>query len=220
MRASGLVLLSASLLIATTARAGEYAVLTSGARLHAERHEAVEGDKVRLFATGGGFTELPSSLVAHYEAEERVAPPEPVPAPAPLPAVIAPVRPNDPKQLVDEAADRYGLPRKLLHGLVKAESAYQPNAISPKGAIGLMQLMPGTAKLLGADPHDPVQNVDAGARHLRDLLLKYDGGLFRALAAYNAGAGAVQKYGGVPPYRETVVYIQKIVRDSGLGLGN
>jgi soluble lytic murein transglycosylase-like protein len=122
--------------------------------------------------------------------------------------------------LVDEAADRYGLPRQLVHSLVKTESAYQPKAISPKGAIGLMQLMPGTAKLLGVDPHDPVQNVDAGARHLRDLLLKYDGGLYRALAAYNAGAGAVEKYRGVPPYRETVLYIQKIVRASGLGAGN
>ena len=211
MRVAGLVLL-----IAAMARAGEYAVLTSGARLHAERHEALEGGKVRLVAAGGGYTEIAASLVSHYEVEETVAP-APAPAIASAPAVAAPSRTTDPRQLVDEAADRYGLPRQLLHGVVRAESAYQPHAISPKGAIGLMQLMPDTARSLGADPHDPAQNVDAGARHLRDLLIKYDGGLYHALAAYNAGAGAVEKYRGVPPYRETVVYIQRIVRDSGLG---
>ena len=85
-----------------------------------------------------------------------------------------------------------------------AESAFQIDAVSPKGAIGLMQLMPETAQLLGADPHDPAQNVDAGVRYLRDLLNKYDGGLWRALAAYNAGPAAVDKYHWVPPYRETI----------------
>jgi soluble lytic murein transglycosylase-like protein len=199
--------------------AGEFAVLTSGARLHADRHEAVEFGKVRLFNGTGAYTELPASLISHYEVEEPKPQPAAVEVPAPPPTVV-PAPTKDPRQLVDEAADRYGLPRQLVHSLVKTESAYQPKAISPKGAIGLMQLMPGTAKLLGVDPHDPVQNVDAGARHLRDLLLKYDGGLYRALAAYNAGAGAVEKYRGVPPYRETVLYIQKIVRASGLGAGN
>jgi soluble lytic murein transglycosylase-like protein len=215
MRVVGLVLLFAGL-----APAAEYAVLTTGARLRAERHESVDGDKVRLIAAGGGYTEIAASLVAHFEVEEATAAPA---APAPTP--VAPATPpaaaaTDPRQLVDEAADRYGLPRKLVHSVVKAESAYQPNAVSPKGAIGLMQLMPDTARALGADPYDPAQNIDAGARHLRDLLVKYDGGLYRALAAYNAGAGAVEKYRGVPPYRETVLYIQKIVKDSGLGAEN
>jgi soluble lytic murein transglycosylase-like protein len=207
------------LLFAGLAPAAEYAVLTTGARLRAERHESVDGDKVRLIAAGGGYTEIAASLVSHFEVEEATA----VPA-APTPIPVAPATPAaaaaDPRQLVDEAADRYGLPRKLVHSVVKAESAYQPNAVSPKGAIGLMQLMPGTARALGADPYDPAQNIDAGARHLRDLLVKYDGGLYRALAAYNAGAGAVEKYRGVPPYRETVLYIQKIVKDSGLGAEN
>jgi soluble lytic murein transglycosylase-like protein len=117
---------------------------------------------------------------------------------------------------VDAAADKYGLPRDFVRSVVKAESAFRPHAVSPKGAIGLMQLMPGTARELGANPHDPAQNVDAGTRHLRDLLLKYDGGVYRALAAYNAGEGAVSKYKGVPPYRETVNYISRIVRDAGL----
>jgi soluble lytic murein transglycosylase-like protein len=91
-----------------------------------------------------------------------------------------------------------------------AESGFQPWAVSPKGAIGLMQLMPDTAQALGADPRDPAQNVDAGARYLRDLLEKYNYGLRHALAAYNAGPGAVDKYNGVPPYRETINYVGRI----------
>ena len=83
-------------------------------------------------------------------------------------------------------------------------------AVSPKGAIGLMQLMPGTAQALGANPYDPAQNVDAGARYLRDLLEKYNYGLRHALAAYNAGPAAVDKYHGIPPYSETINYIKRI----------
>jgi soluble lytic murein transglycosylase-like protein len=113
-------------------------------------------------------------------------------------------------ELADRAADKYGLPRPLVRSVMAAESGFQPLAVSPKGAIGLMQLMPGTAAELGADPYDPEQNVDAGARYLRDLLSKYDGALRHALAAYNAGPAAVDKYNGVPPYRETVNYVVRI----------
>jgi soluble lytic murein transglycosylase-like protein len=118
--------------------------------------------------------------------------------------------PPTPLELADAAADRYGLPRELVRSVMAAESGFQPLAISPKGAIGLMQLMPGTAQVLGADPHDPAQNVDAGTRYLRDLLERYNYGLRHALAAYNAGPGAVDKYNGVPPYRETINYISRI----------
>jgi soluble lytic murein transglycosylase-like protein len=111
---------------------------------------------------------------------------------------------------VNRAAERHGLPPELLQSVAVVESAYNQSAVSPKGAIGIMQLMPGTAALLEADPTDPRQNVDAGARHLRDLLTKYDGGLFRALAAYNAGAGAVDRYGWIPPYRETQLYVDRV----------
>ncbi len=87
------------------------------------------------------------------------------------------------------------------------------SATSPKGAIGVMQLMPGTAKALDADPHDTEQNIDAGTRLLRELLVKYDGDVVKALAAYNAGPAAVNKYNGLPPYRETQDYVNKVIRD-------
>ena len=200
------------------AQAGEYAVLSSGGRLHIDRHESA-GDKVRLF-TGDSVAELDASKVVAFEADDYVAPPpapaEPTPAAQPAPSPTSPAAVSaalSPQDLADRAADRYGLPRWLVRSVMKNESAFQPGAVSPKGAVGLMQLMPSTAQTLGANPSDPAQNADAGARYLRDLLLKYDGGLWHALAAYNAGPGAVDKYRGVPPYSETIRYIQRIERD-------
>jgi soluble lytic murein transglycosylase-like protein len=199
MRLIGLLLA-----IVTPALAGEYAVLATGARLHADRHE-VDGVKVRLY-NGEGYTELAQSLIAGYEPDGEAAP-----APAAVPTEATPPAPvPTPWELADAAADKYGLPRSLVRSVMGAESGFEPGAISPKGAIGLMQLMPGTAQMLNADPRDAAQNVDAGARYLRDLLLKYDCRLWHALAAYNAGPGAVDKYNGVPPYRETINYVRRI----------
>jgi len=194
---------------AGVATAGEYAVLTSGTRLRVERHEA-DGAKVRLYHAGG-MIEMDVSQVSAYEAIDE--PPAAQPEAAPIPRISAPSAPAaNPLDLADAAADRYGLPRALVRSVMAAESGLQPNALSPKGAIGLMQLMPDTARELGADPWDPAQNVDAGTRYLRDLLAKYDGALWHALAAYNAGTGAVEKYKGIPPYRETIRYIGTIQR--------
>jgi soluble lytic murein transglycosylase-like protein len=207
-------LLGLFLFLVSAAMAGEYALLSNGARLHVDRHEA-DGAKVRLYYSTG-FVELESSALAGYEAEESVAPAVSMVAMDVAPAIPAggavtqPPVPLTPLELADAAADRYGLPRLLVRSVMAAESGFQPGAISPKGAIGLMQLMPGTAQLLGADPHDPAQNVDAGTRYLRDLLEKYNYGLRHALAAYNAGPGAVDKYNGVPPYRETIDYVSRI----------
>jgi len=114
--------------------------------------------------------------------------------------------------MADAAADKYGLPRELVRSVMAAESGFVAEAVSRKGAIGLMQLMPETARDLGVDPHDPAQNVDGGVRYLRDLLLRYDGGLRHALAAYNAGPAAVDKYNGIPPYAETIDYVGRIER--------
>ncbi len=196
------------IVLAPCVLAGESAILASGSRLHADRHE-VEGSKVRLY-NGAGYIELDATLISSFEQDEPIAAAGMPPAPPVTLATVPAQPPASPEQLADAAADKYNLPRKLVRSVMKAESAFQPDAVSPKGAVGLMQLMPGTAQTLGVDPHDPVQNVDAGARYLRDLLLKYNGYLWHALAAYNAGPGAVDKYNGVPPYAETIRYVKRI----------
>lgn len=114
---------------------------------------------------------------------------------------------------IERAARAAGVDASLLHAVIRAESAYNPRAVSPKGAAGLMQLMPATARRYGvADRFDPDQNVLGGALYLRDLLTRFDGQLELALAAYNAGEGAVQKYGGrIPPYAETQRYVPQVM---------
>ena len=108
------------------------------------------------------------------------------------------------------AAGKYGVPEDLFKRLVQQESAWNPNARSSAGAIGLAQLMPSTARKLGVDPHDPVQNLNGGARYLRQQYNRF-GSWRLALAAYNAGPEAVEKYNGVPPYKETRNYVKRIL---------
>lgn len=112
-------------------------------------------------------------------------------------------------QMARDAARRYNVPEDLFLRLVQQESGWKPRARSHKGAIGLAQLMPGTAAKLGVNPHDPYENLDGGARYLAQQYRTF-GSWRLALAAYNAGPGAVQKYGGVPPYKETRNYVRKI----------
>ena len=204
-------LILAALAAALPACGGEFAVLSNGFRLHAERHETV-GPSVRLY-TKDGVTELPVTAVASFEEEEYTAPVVP-PAPpvSPLSNKINPPLVRDPRTLVRDAARRAGLPAALVESVAQVESNMQPEAVSPKGALGVMQLMPSTARTLSADPRDVAQNIDAGARLLRDLLIKYDGDVVKALSAYNAGAGAVDRYRGMPPYPETQNYVDKVIR--------
>jgi len=118
--------------------------------------------------------------------------------------------------MIHEAARRNGLRPEFVQSVAAVESNFQTAAISPKGAIGLMQLMPGTAAALGADPNDPAQNADAGARYLRQLLMRYKDSpdpVRLALAAYNAGSDAVDRHGkAIPPYQETRDYVKKVSR--------
>lgn len=112
------------------------------------------------------------------------------------------------------AAKRHGIPVALFHALIHQESRWNANAVSPKGALGFTQLMPPTAAALGVDPHDPVQNLDGGARYLKAMFLKF-GNWRLALAAYNAGPKAVERYAGVPPYAETTHYVATVLEGAG-----
>jgi len=196
--------------VALVAQAGEFVVLSNGFRIHADSHIA-DGSVIRL-QTSQGAIEIQASTVAAFEPEDYTAPaltPAPV-APAAAPPIVL-----TPQELVTRAAVHAGLPPAIVHSIARAESGYREDAVSPKGAIGLMQLMPKTAAELDADPRDPEQNAEAGARYLRDLLQKYENDphqVSKAVAAYNAGPAAVDKYHGVPPYPETIQYVNRVLK--------
>lgn len=152
--------------------------------------------------------------VAERRVAETVVAPRVLEAsgPAATPALqTAP--PANLQEAVDRIADRHGLPPELLHSVIQVESNYNPYAVSPKGALGIMQLIPATARRFGVeDVFDPVENIEGGARYLAYLLTLYGGNYPLALAAYNAGENAVAKYGTVPPYAETQNYIKLVAK--------
>lgn len=155
------------------------------------------------------------SLIAGYEQEEAPAP-SPATSDSNASPASSPVRSDTPLDLAAYAAKTSFLPESFVESVMRAESGFNPNAVSPKGAIGLMQLMPQTAKQLGVDVNDPAGNAQGGAEYLRELLAKYENDpdqVLLALAAYNAGPAAVERYGGVPPYRETREYILRVLKN-------
>lgn len=199
------------LLAAIPASAAEMAVLRNGFAIRHESRE-VMGDTTRLYldAAGRNYTDVPTADIVSYE----IAPPEPQPQPAPGAQRIAAAQPMTVDQAVSAASDKHDIDPDLINSVIRAESRYNPRAVSPKGAQGLMQLMPGTAAQLGVhNAFDAGSNVDGGTRYLHDLLVQYDGDMLKALAAYNAGPQAVQRYHGIPPYRETRSYVANVVRD-------
>jgi membrane-bound lytic murein transglycosylase MltF len=186
--------------LAGTARA-EIAVLSNGLTLKLDRHRVEEG-QVLLVLRGGGELGVPASLVRGFVPDEVL---DELDVPG-----------ADLRALAVAAAHKHGLDPGLVLAVVSVESGFRSQAVSPKGAQGLMQLMPKTAAELGVgDALDPQQNLDGGVRHLGSLLTLYDGDVRRALAAYNAGQGAVARHNGIPPYRETQAYVEKVLRHFG-----
>lgn len=116
------------------------------------------------------------------------------------------------EDIIKEAAQKHNVPERLISSVIKHESSFNTNSVSHAGASGLMQLMPGTAKFLGVkDSFDPVQNINGGAKYLRQMLNQFNDNMELAVAAYNAGPGNVKKYGGIPPFNETQNYVKKVL---------
>jgi soluble lytic murein transglycosylase-like protein len=170
-----------------------------------------ENDEIVLMLRSGGDVHCDQSLIVRVEPDEveypeEVAEASPVEAQPDTPAIPEPFR-----DLVTATAARHGVDARIVSALIQVESAYHSRAVSPKGARGLMQLMPATGRKYGAlDLFDPKVNVEAGVQHLKRLLSRYD--LPLALAAYNAGEAAVDRFGGIPPFRETQSYVSRILR--------
>jgi len=203
--------------------AGEVAVLKNGFSIRHERRQVI-GDVTRLFVNtdGSSFVDVRTEDIEHFEAapEESAANPTVAPARLSTPERTGvssgfPGRPQpNLNDVVNEASGRYRLDPDLVNSVIKAESAFNPRAVSPKGAQGLMQLMPGTASALGVpNSFDPQANVEGGAKYLRELLERYNFDLRKALAAYNAGPERVERFGGIPPYYETRTYVARVVKD-------
>jgi hypothetical protein len=220
----GLLLLAAQL----CASAADLAVLKNGSTIPFLRKEQT-GNLTRLYIPGGHL-DIPTGEIASFDRDDTTlsetgapqpsrqisagASATPILPPATISPAGTPAAQVDIDALVREASNRHQLDPDFVASVIKAESNFKTHAVSPKGAQGLMQLMPATAAQLGLkDAFDPRANVEAGTAHLSALLDQYNNDPIKALAAYNAGAHRVQQYHGVPPYRETRAYVAKIVRD-------
>ena len=186
-----------------SASAGDLARLKNGFSL-SYVHKEVRGGVTRLYRDPGdsNFVDVPSDQIASFEHEDDPPPPDPPPTGDPI------------QQAVADASRRNQVDPDFIHSVIRAESGYNPRALSPKGAQGLMQLMPRTAAQLGVlHPFDPAANVQGGTTYLRQLLEQYHGDPVKALAAYNAGPERVARYGGIPPFPETEAYVARVIRD-------
>jgi hypothetical protein len=212
------------LLLALPAMGADLAVLHNGFSIRHERRETT-GSVTRLYLGGDkGYVDIATNQIERFEPDLS---PAVVPTSAPAvaltaaPAIAAagrakprPLQPQELNEVINSISDRHHLDPDFISSVIHAESGFNQRAVSPKGAQGLMQLMPGTASKLGvSNAFDPRANVEGGTRYLSELLERYNFDVIKALAAYNAGPQRVQQYGGVPPYYETRTYVARIVRD-------
>jgi soluble lytic murein transglycosylase-like protein len=200
----------------------EIVIMTSGRTVSVKGHKA-EGDSIVLTLRSGGEVTCDRTLIEKIVPDEV---PHPEPALPPAEAKELPKPPTTSRgaqlretiygELISAAAETHGVDPILVQALIQVESNYQPRARSNKGAVGLMQLMPSTVREYNVrNAYDPKSNIDAGVRKLKTLIDKYR--VFElALAAYNAGEGAVQRFNGIPPYRETQAYVSRTLSIAGL----
>lgn len=204
-----------SLALLPVSASAELVTLASG-QVISVRSVRIDGDVAVMALRGGGEVECGASLIKAVAPDEVQHPDPELAVDATPPAVARPDlqataqnRPYLP--LIEAAAKKHGVDPRLVHAVITVESRYQAQARSRKGAMGLMQLMPATARELQVqNPYDPADNIEGGVRHLRHLLDRFD--LRLAVAAYNAGAGAVRKFGGIPPFRETQAYVRQVLQ--------
>jgi hypothetical protein len=217
-----------TMLGAVAAHAADLAILRNGNSIRHERRQ-VEGPVTRLYLSdsGSGYIEIPTDQIERFERDTAPSPAPSVaitktdakPAPRAATRAIPPAQATaltraELNNMVTGAGERHQIDPDFINSVIRAESGFHSNAVSKKGAQGLMQLMPGTASQLGvANSFDPNSNVEGGTKYLRELLEKYNFDPVKALAAYNAGSKRVDKYHGVPPYYETQAYIARIIRD-------
>lgn len=216
-------ILLAAVALSTAPAGAELVVLTDGRFFKVSAFELAE-TRMRLELFEGGVVTLPMARIERIVDDEVMPEPEPLPVPEVELVLVPPSLelgfldedpiPQTPfGELIHRAAAEQNLNPRLVAALIRAESAFQSRAISRKGARGLMQLMPATAERFGVrsrELYEPWKNLVAGTRYLSFLVDRYQGDLPRILAAYNAGEGAVDRYGGVPPYRETRTYVRRI----------
>jgi Transglycosylase SLT domain len=182
----------------------DLAILHNGFSIRHERREIV-GSMTRLYlgADKAGYVDIATDQIERFDKD--LLPPI---------SVVPPAKPQNLNEVINSISDRHHLDPDLINSVIRAESGFNPHAVSPKGARGLMQLMPQTASQLGiSNSFDPSANVEGGTRYLSELLKRYNFDLIKALAAYNAGPHRVEQYRGVPPYYETRAYVARIVRD-------
>jgi hypothetical protein len=208
-RASPFVLALAALLAVPAVTGAEIVFFTSGRTMSVKAHRP-DGENVVLKLRDGGELACPASLI------DRIAPDE-VPLPDEDEVGDAIDVPAEYRTFIDRTAAEHGVSARLVRAVIQVESAFRARARSPKGAIGLMQLMPETARRFAvADPYDPRANIEGGIKYLKSLLDRFDT-VALALAAYNAGESAVERFGGMPPYAETRSYVEAVLRLAGPG---